>query len=55
LKTITVVKPLIFEDNLLLAFTKDWIEKFGKIPEFEIKIINKRLHIISRQTLGDRN
>lgn len=37
LKTIT---PLLFEENLIISFAKDWINQFSEIPKFSVMINN---------------
>jgi hypothetical protein len=34
--------PLLFENKLFISFSKDWIEKFDSIPQFEISIDEKK-------------
>lgn len=46
-QTIQKISPILFEDNLLVSFSKEWIEIFGKIPEFDVIIDkNNRLHLV---------
>jgi len=46
------VSPYLFENYLILSFSKDWINLCNTIPEFEITIDqNKRLHLISKQKI----
>lgn len=48
------VKPLLWENFLLLPFDMKWIEVFGKIPEFEVVIENDRLILLS-QKIKEKN
>jgi len=38
LKKIGIIQPYLFEDQLILAFSKDWINVFGKLPCFVVVI-----------------
>jgi len=38
MKKIGTVKPYPFESFLILSLSIEWIEKFGKIPEFVVSI-----------------
>lgn len=49
------VKPIIWENFLLLSFDIKWIEIFGQIPEFELSIENDRLIILSQKLKGKNN
>jgi hypothetical protein len=49
LETIT---PLLFEQCLIIALAKDWIEQFSSIPQFDVSIDKKgKLCIISTEAL----
>ena len=37
---IGTVSPFLFDDNLIIALTKDWLDKFSKIPTFDVVINN---------------
>lgn len=41
------ISPILFEDKLLISFSKEWLKIFGKIPDFDV-IIDKdnRLHLV---------
>lgn len=44
------ISPLIFEDNLIIALSKDWINHFQSMPKFDVSIDKKgRLCIISSE------
>lgn len=46
------VKTTLFENFLVLGLTKEWLELFGELPEFDVQIDNKRrLHIISTKSI----
>lgn len=48
IKLCTII-PYQYENSLILPFAGNWIEVFGKIPEFEAKIDAKgRLLLISK-------
>lgn len=38
MKQLGIVSPYIFEDELILSFSKNWISCFGGIPHFSISI-----------------
>ena len=43
------ISPLIFQDNLIISLTKDWINHFQSVPKFDVSIDKKgRLCIISK-------
>lgn len=49
-----ITTPLLFENKLLIIFSKDWIEQFDSIPQFVISIDNKkRLCITSIKGVKD--
>ncbi len=44
------VKSLLFENSLILSLSKDWLNHFTKIPEFDVMIDNDgRLCITSQE------
>ena len=43
------VKPLLFEGNLILSLSKDWLTHFSKIPEFDVIIDDKGQLCITSQ------
>jgi len=45
LKKITKLKPFLFEDWLIISFSKDWINFFSKIPTFDVGYENGKLVI----------
>ncbi len=50
--SIGTVKPLLFDQSLIISLSKDWLTNFSKIPEFDVKIDNKgRLCIISQEKI----
>jgi len=50
---ITKITPYLFEDNLILSLSHDWIKVFKKIPDFEVIIDNtNRLVIRSKEKLS---
>jgi len=36
------IKPYLFENYLIIAFSKDWIDIFDEIPQFEVFIDKKK-------------
>jgi hypothetical protein len=51
LTKITTIRPLLFDDNLIIAFSKQWLDMFSKIPEFEVSIDGKgRLCLVSMES-----
>jgi hypothetical protein len=47
---LVTVKSLLFENNLILSLSKNWLNYFSKIPEFDVMINNKgRLCITSQE------
>lgn len=46
-KKITEISPLLFDDYLVFALSKKWIDVFGKIPKFQVFVSEEgQLHII---------
>ena len=35
------IRPLLFDENLIIALSNKWIDKFTNIPEFDVIIDNK--------------
>jgi hypothetical protein len=35
-----ITTPLLFEENLIISFAKDWINQFSEIPKFNVMINN---------------
>lgn len=43
----------LFEGFLVVGLHKDWLDVFGELPEFEVKIDNnRRLHLISTKSIS---
>ena len=38
LTNLGTISPLLFEDSLIIALTKEWINQFSGIPKFSVKI-----------------
>ncbi len=61
MKSIIKVSPYVFEDHLVIALDKKWIEVFGGlIPQFIVRINNNRKLVLeSISTIekfhGDKN
>ncbi len=46
------VKPLLFDQSLIISLSKDWLTNFSTIPEFDVIIDKKgRLCIISQEEM----
>jgi len=47
----------LFENSYIISLSKEWLEKFNGIPEFDVYIDNDRLHLISQKISngGDNN
>jgi len=51
-KQIGIITPLLFEDNLLITLSKDWIGVFEKLPTFKVQVdSNKRLNLTSQDQI----
>jgi len=49
MKRLSDITSYLFEDHIIISLSKDWINVFKAIPEFEVIIDNKkRLHLISK-------
>lgn len=54
-KKIAQIIPCLFDDSLIIALSKNWINKFGTMPKFEVLIDGKgRLVIQSEDSLVER-
>ena len=53
----TQVKPLLWENLLLLSLDVKWIDVFGFIPSFDVMIENGRLILLGPKLpqRGDKN
>lgn len=50
MKTLESVIPHFFEDRLIISLSKEWVDIFGKIPEFKVFIDSKnRLTLQSKE------
>ena len=51
------VKPLLWEDRLLLSLDSKWIDVFGFIPSFDVMIENGKLILLGPKLpiRGDEN
>ena len=51
-KQIGVVTPLLFENNLLITLSKDWIDVFERLPTFKVQVDNnRRLNLTSQEQI----
>lgn len=49
------ISPLIFNESLIIALTKDWINHFHSVPKFDVSIDKKgKLCIISKDFIPKR-
>jgi len=47
MKSIIKVSPYVFEDHLIIAFDKKWLQIFSEVPYFEVTIDkNNRLVLV---------
>jgi len=52
MKNLGTYDSFLFEEHILISLDKKWIEIFGEIPKFEVKIDKKgKLHIISTRSI----
>jgi len=50
MKKICEVTPFLFNDHLVISFSKDWLQFFEKFPKFTAKIDNQsRLILVGPQ------
>ena len=38
LTNLGTITPILFENNLIISLSKDWISKFSGVPKFSVKI-----------------
>ncbi len=43
---VTIITPLLFENNLIISLSRDWIIQFDKIPQFIVKVNSKNRLVI---------
>ena len=41
-----IITPHLFENNLIISLSKDWIAQFNKIPQFTVKVNSKNKLVI---------
>jgi len=47
--------PFMFDEYVLLSFSKNWIHLFKTVPEFEVNIDKEnKLHLISTHTIKNK-
>ena len=52
MKKICETKPMLFEDYLILALSKEWLDVFGEMPTFEASLDdNGKLHLTSTKSV----
>ncbi len=55
MKRLSDVTSYLFEDYIIVSLSKDWLNAFGKLPDFEVLIDNLgKLHLRSKQTIHKR-
>jgi len=55
MKRLSDVTSYLFEDHIIISLSKDWLNTFGKLPDFEVLIDNLgKLHLKSKQTIHNR-
>ena len=55
MKKICRIKPYLFEDSLVIALSKDWINFFSNIPTFDVTYENRKLVIQSESKKVEEN
>ena len=48
---ITTITPYFFDNYLIISLHKDWINKFGKIPDFDVFIEKNKLYLVSKEEI----
>jgi hypothetical protein len=52
MKKFITIKPYYFDDSIILSLTKNWLNQFDMIPNFDVFIDAKnKLHLISKQKI----
>jgi len=55
MKRLSDATSYLFEDHIIVSLSKDWLNAFGKLPDFEVLIDNLgKLHLKSRQKIHNR-
>lgn len=55
MKKIGQANTFLFEDHIILSFSKDWIEQFGELPKFDILLDDSgKLHLRSTKSTSYR-
>jgi len=49
------IKPYLFDDSLVIALSKDWINFFSNIPTFDVMYENGKLVIQSESKKREEN
>jgi len=50
LKKICEISSYLFDDYVIISFTKDWINAFGCIPTFDVIIDDKKNLVLKSKT-----
>ena len=48
------ITPFVFEDNLIISLSKEWLSIFDQIPKFDVEIKNNKL-VLSSQIISREN
>ncbi|GEM_PF-1979097 len=52
MKNLGIYDSFLFDEHILISLDKKWIEVFGEIPKFEVKIDSKgKLHLVSTKSI----
>jgi len=50
MKKISHITSYLFESQLIISLSKDWMKTFGGLPQFDVFIDEKnRLHLVSKK------
>ena len=50
MKKISHITSYLFENQLIISLSKDWMKTFGGLPQFDVFIDEKnRLHLVSKK------
>jgi len=52
MKKISEVKSYMFDNNIIIAFSINWLNVFQQMPEFEVFVNkNNKLQLVSKQEI----
>jgi len=52
MKKVGHVKAGLFDDFVIIAFSKKWLDLFERKPEFDIFMDENRIHLVSDQKVA---